>query len=95
MNRISEYFLKIVLILSVTVISLASYLYIAPQMRRNSMLEESRNALDQEIELKKNEIRNLMDMQQDFTSSHEFVEYIGHQNKRVWENEVIFVFESQ
>jgi len=94
-NRLSKYFFKIVLLLSVAVIGLASYLYITPQIVRNSMLEQSRNALEREIQFKKNEIKNLIDMQQDFTSNHEFVEYIGHQNRRVWENEVIFVFESQ
>lgn len=80
--------------LFVAVIALASYLYIRPQVVRNKMLLESRVALVNEIELKKSEIKKLGDMQQDFTSNHEFVEYIGHQNKRVWENEVVFVFDA-
>ena len=78
--------------LSTAVICVASYLYIAPQVTINSMLEESRDKLEKEIQLKKNEISELIDMQQDFASDHEFVEYIGHQNKRVWENEVVFIF---
>jgi len=77
------------------VICMTSYFYIAPQVDRKSMLEKSRDELEAEIQLKKNEIRRLIDMQQDFSSDHEFVEYIGHQNKRVWENEVIFIFDSE
>ena len=95
MNRLSKYILKIVFMLSAAVICVASYLYIAPQVARNSMLEESRDELEKEIQLKKNEISELIDMQQDFASDHEFVEFIGHQNKRVWKNEVIFIFNSK
>ena len=94
MNRLSYFFLKIVFSLFVAVVVLASYLYIRPQVVRNRMLQDSRNALANEIDLKKSEIKKLLDMQQDFTSNHEFVEYIGHQNKRVWENEVVFIFDA-
>jgi hypothetical protein len=81
--------------LFMAVICLASYFYIAPQVDRKTMLEKSRDVLETEIQLKKTEIRKLVDMQQDFSSDHEFVEYIGHQNKQVWPNEVVFVFDSE
>ena len=95
MNRLAKYIVKIVFMIAVTVISVIGYCYITPQVARKSMLESSRDALEQDIQLKKNEISKLVDMQRDFDSDHEFVEYIGHQNKRVWKNEVIFIFDSE
>ncbi|MDD2600005.1 MAG: hypothetical protein PHO37_12385 [Kiritimatiellae bacterium] len=93
MNRLSYFFLKIVFALFVAVIVLVSYLYIHPQVVRNRLLLAGRDAIEAEIQQKKSEIKKFADMQQDFTSSYEFVEYIGHQNKQVWGNEVVFVFD--
>jgi len=93
-NRLSYFFLNIIFMLFVAVIVLASYLYIHPQVVRNRLLLAGRDELEKEIQQKKSEIKKLADMQQDFTSNHEFVEYIGHQNKRVWENEVVFIFDA-
>ena len=95
MNRFSKYIVRLVFSLSMTVICMVSFLYIAPEVDKKSKLESKRDELDETIQRKKNEIRDLVDMQQDFASDHEFVEYIGHKNKRVWENEVIFVFDSE
>jgi len=94
-NRFSKYIVRLVFALSLSVIGLLSVMYIAPEVDKKSRLEKKRDELDSEILLKKNQISKLIEMQQDFGSDHEFVEFIGHQNKRVWKNEVIFVFDSK
>jgi len=94
-NRFSKYIVRLVFALSMSVISLLSFMYIAPEVDKKSKLEKKRDELDKEILLKKNQISKLIEMQQDFASDHEFVEFIGHQNRRVWKNEVIFVFDSE
>jgi len=66
---------------------------IVPEVQDKARLERARDRLNDAILKKKKEIISLRNMQQDFTSDHEFVEYILHQNRRVWENETVFVFE--
>jgi hypothetical protein len=66
---------------------------IVPEVQDKARLESARDRLNDAILKKKKGIISLRNMQQDFTSDHEFVEYILHQNRRVWENETVFVFE--
>jgi hypothetical protein len=77
----------------IAVVVMVSVLRIAPEVRKKSDYETTRDRLNDAILNKKIEIRELRNKQQDFTSDHEFVEYILHQNRRVWKNETIFIFE--
>jgi hypothetical protein len=72
---------------------LVTVFHIVPELRKKSDYERTRDRLNAAILRKKKEIADLRSKQQDFASDHEFVEYILHQNRMVWENETVFIFE--
>ncbi len=75
------------------VLVLVTVFHIVPELRKKGDYERTRDRLNKAILRKKKEITDLRNKQQDFASDHEFVEYILHQNRMVWENETVFIFE--
>ncbi len=95
MKKLSKYLVALLSVMFVAVVLMVTALRIAPEVRKKSDYETTRNRLDEAIMRKKRDIIDLRNKQQDFNADHEFVEYILHQNKRVWKNETVFVFEDE
>ncbi|MFO7936414.1 MAG: hypothetical protein R6V06_02270 [Kiritimatiellia bacterium] len=76
-----------------TIVVVLGVANIAPVVKQKSDLEERRLELIEEICRTEKEVRELREMQNDFKTDYEFVEYILHENNHVWKNETIFVFE--
>ena len=93
MNKLSKYIVTIISVMFGCMLVFLAIWSIVPEVQDKARLERARDRLNDAILKKKKEIISLRNMQQDFTSDHEFVEYILHQNRRVWENETVFVFE--
>ena len=93
MNSIRKYFVASLSVMFIAVLVMLSTLHIVPEVRKKSDYETTRDRLNNAILIKKKEIRELREKQNDFNSDHEFLEYILHQNKRVRKNETIFIFD--
>ena len=93
MKKLSKYLVALLSIMFFALVVMFSAFRIAPEISKKSDYEKTRDRLNDAIMRKRKDIIDLRNKQRDFTSDHEFVEYILHQNRRVWENETIFIFE--
>ena len=64
-----------------------------PKYRQAQGLSAERDQLRRRIEEKKREIAAIRDKQRRFTGDREFVEALARENRRVFPNELVFVFE--
>lgn len=64
-----------------------------PKYRQVQGLSRERDQIRQRIEEKRKEIAAIRDKQRRFTTDREFVESLARENRRVFPNELVFVFE--
>ncbi len=64
-----------------------------PNYRRSEALKRQNAELQERIDAKKREIKQLMDYQRRFRTDADFVETIARQNHRVFPGELVFLFE--
>ena len=77
----------------IAVVVMVSAMRIAPEVRQKFALEANRDQLTKSIHDMKKSISELREMQHDFKSDHEYIEYILHEKNHVWKNETIFVYD--
>ena len=65
-----------------------------PKYRQAQGLCHERDQILRRIEEKQHEIAMLRDRQRRFTTDREFVETLARENRRVFPNEIVFVFEN-
>jgi cell division protein FtsB len=65
-----------------------------PKYRQAQGLCRERDQILLRIEEKNREIAELRDRQRRFTTDREFVETLARENRRVFPNEIVFVFEN-
>jgi len=65
-----------------------------PKYRQVQGLSRERDLILRRIEEKHREIAVLRDRQRRFTTDREFVETLARENRRVFPNEIVFVFEN-
>ncbi len=65
-----------------------------PKYDQAQGLSRQRDEIRQRIEEKKREIAAIRDRQRRFTTDREFVEALARENRRVFPNELVFVFEN-
>jgi cell division protein FtsB len=90
-------FLKIItqtaLVVALAIVVAGGLFILPPKVGRLHALERQRDELMQRNKFKTSEIDALKAKQRRFASDPEFVESIARQNKRVRQNELIFIFE--
>ncbi|MCQ2392331.1 MAG: septum formation initiator family protein [Kiritimatiellae bacterium] len=64
-----------------------------PKYRQAQGLSAERDQIRRRIEEKTREIAAIRDKQRRFTTDREFVEALARENRRVFPNELVFVFE--
>ncbi len=77
----------------VGVVLMVGFFRIVPEFRKKSDYEKTRDRLRVAIERKNRDIVELRARQRYFLSDRDFIENILHQNRRVRENETIFIFD--
>jgi hypothetical protein len=92
-KRLNKYLVTLIGIMFFGMVLLVSFFHIAPEWRKKSDYEKTRDRLREAIERKNREIVDLRAKQRYFLSDRDFIETILHQNKRVRENETIFIFD--
>ena len=85
---------KIVTISLIAVIGTLGALALWPTYLRGRELKKKDAELTMRIEEKKREIAAIRDRQRRFTTDREFVEALARENRRVFPNELVFVFEN-
>ena len=65
-----------------------------PKYRQAQGLCRERDLIRRRIEEKSREIAAIRDRQRRFTTDREFVESLARENRRVFTNEIVFVFEN-
>ena len=65
-----------------------------PKYRQAQGLCRERDQIRRRIEEKSREIAAIRDRQRRFTTDREFVESLARENRRVFPNEIVFVFEN-
>ena len=65
-----------------------------PKYKQAQGLCNERDQMRRRIEDKKREIAAIRDRQRRFTTDREFVESLARENRRVFPNELVFVFEN-
>ena len=65
-----------------------------PKYRQAQGLRRERDQIRRRIEEKSREIAEIRDRQRRFNTDREFVESLARENRRVFPNEIVFVFEN-
>ena len=92
-DEFKEKFAKAVTIALLAVIGAGGAFTVWPTYLRGRSLKLQEAELTRSIEEKKREIAAIRDKQRRFTTDREFVESLARENRRVFPNELVFVFE--
>lgn len=82
------------MLVMVGVIFVAAWVTLWPIYNRMQSLKKEDEALNRQIELKRQEIAKLAEYRQRFKTDADFVEAIARQKRRVYPGELVFVFEN-
>ncbi len=93
-DGLKEKVAKIVTISLLAIIGALGALSVWPTYLRGQSLKRQDAELSRRIEEKKREIAAIRDRQRRFTTDREFVEALARENRRVFPNELVFVFEN-
>lgn len=95
MNALLKIITQTTLLIALAIVVAGGLFILPPKLAQMNRLEKQRNELMRKIEHKSREIEGLKNKQQRFSSDPEFVEYVARQNKRVRQNELVFVFDAE
>jgi Tfp pilus assembly protein PilO len=94
-NALLKIITQTTLLIALAIVVAGGLFILPPKLAQMNRLEKQRNELMRKIEHKSREIEGLKNKQQRFSSDPEFVEYVARQNKRVRQNELVFVFDAE
>jgi len=66
-----------------------------PSYTRSQELKRRVADLEQRLDCKRQEIADLNEKQRRFQSDRDFIESIAHQNRKLYTDEVVFIFEDE
>ncbi len=94
MGKIWDKICQLFFFAAFAVVIVAGVMLSYPKYRQAQGLCRERDQILRRIEEKQHEIAALRDRQRRFTTDREFVETLARENRRVFPNEIVFVFEN-
>lgn len=90
MKKLLNFFSYIAVGITLTTITIGGFCWIKPQYSEYCALKDQRDDLEQTVEHKESELRNLRSKIQRFHTDPAFVELIARRAKRIRPNEIVF-----
>ena len=94
MGKIWDKICQLLFIIAFAIVIVGGVMLSYPKYRQAQGLCRERDQSLRRIEEKHREIAMLRDRQRRFTTDREFVETLARENRRVFPNEIVFVFEN-
>ena len=94
MGKIWDKICQLLFIIAFAIVIVGGVMLSYPKYRQAQGLCRERDQILRRIEEKHREIAMLRDRQRRFTTDREFVETLARENRRVFPNEIVFVFEN-